>query len=186
MAKRSSPKSKTSCDAEIQSDVVPSYVQPIVDERLLLPQSVCAIALGISVDALRKWRVRPRKRQGRQVLYYLPDLLDYREHRDDNQALSLYVERARLAAAQADRTELEVKQLRGDLIPAHAVLEAWEPIVGAARAKVLAIPSKAKTAIPKLTDRDLAKIKIIVRGVLEDLANGGKSKSARLDSRGVV
>jgi hypothetical protein len=179
MIKRSSPIKETPRKHENQIDAVPAYVQPIVDERLLLPQSVCAIAFGISVDALRKWRVKPRKRCGRQVLYYLPDLMSYRDLRDDNPVLSLNCERTRLAAAQADRTELEVEQMLGELIPAHAVLETWEPIVSAARSKVLAIPSKLKTAIPKLTDQDLGKIKTIVRGTLEDLANGGVPKGIR-------
>ena len=168
------------------TEVVPAYVQPIVDERLILPQSVCAIAFGISVDALRKWRVKPRRRQGRQVLYYLPDLMSYRDLRDENPALSLNLERARLAAAQADRTELEVKQMRSELIPVHAVVETWEPIVTAARNKVLAIPSKLKTAIPNLTNHDLGMIKTIVRSTLDDLANGGIPKGVRpISKRGL-
>ncbi len=186
MAKRSSPKARTLSKVETLTDAVPPYVQPIIDERLLMPQFVCAIAFGISVDALRKWRVKPRRRQGRQVLYYLPDLIGYRDLRDENPVLSLNCERARLAAAQADRTELEVKKMRGELIPVHAVLETWEPIVTAARNKVLAIPSKLKTAIPKLTSHDLGKIKTIVRSTLEDLANGGIPKGVRpINKRGL-
>jgi phage terminase Nu1 subunit (DNA packaging protein) len=179
MTKLPPPKVLNPRKVETQSEVVPPYVQPIVDERLLLPQSVCAIAFGISVDALRKWRVKPRRRQGRLVLYYLPDLVNYRDLREEKPALSLNYERARLAAAQADRTELEVKQICGNLIPAHEVLEAWEPIVIAARSKILALPSKLKTAIPKLTDHDLGKIKTMVRGALEDLANSGIPKRVR-------
>ena len=186
MTKRLSLRTNTPSGDETHGNFATVFEQPIFDECLLLPQSVCAIALGISVNALRKWRVRPRKRQGRQVLYYLPDLLNYREQRDEKQELNLNFERARLAAAQADRAELAVKQLRGELIPADEILRCWGAIVSVARAKLLGIPSKVKTAIPKLTDNDLAKIKMITRGALEDLANGGKLKGVGSNRSRVV
>ena len=65
-----------------RADASSDFENPVLDERLLLPQSTCAIALDISVNALRKWSITPRERRGRQVLYYLPDLFDYREQRD--------------------------------------------------------------------------------------------------------
>ena len=154
----------------------------IMDTRLLLPQKVMALAFGVSVQAIQKWRVKPRLTRGKEKLYYLPDLVDYRLNREEPGQLNLSAERARLAAAQAERTELEVAQLKGELIPAGVILENWEPIVGAARAKVLAIPTKIKAAIPKLTDRNVARIKSICRAALEDLANGGIPKQSRSKS----
>ena len=114
----------------------------------------------------------------------MPDLSKFRDQqRDVDATQNLTAERGRLASAQADRVELEVAQLRGELIPAHLILENWEPIAAAARAKVLGLPSKLKTAIPKLTDKDVIKIKKIVRGTLEDLANGGIPRSPKQVSR---
>lgn len=185
MTKSNQPSATASADGQNARHINPDdWKVPIRDERLLLPQKCCALVFGVSRQAIAQWPVEAREKKGRIALYYLPDLASYREftiskHRD----LDLQEERARLAAAQADRTELEVKQLKGELIPADEILANWEPIVGAARAKVLAIPSKAKTAIPKLNDKDLAKIKRIVRGVLEDLANGGIPKRARVETR---
>ena len=66
-----------------------------------------------------------------------------------------------------------------ELIPAEAVQEAWDPIVEAARSKVFSIPGSLKKAVPKLTKGDLAKIRVIVRGVLEDLESGGKPRIVR-------
>lgn len=148
---------------------------PIKDDRLLLPQKVCALVFSVSFQAIQQWPVKPRKKVGRTQLYYLPDLAAYRDfHGRKQKDYDLTEERARLAAAQADRTELELETARGNLIPAEDVLAAWEPIVGAIRAKVLGIPSKLKTALPKLTERDLQKIKKIVRQTLEDLSKGKK------------
>jgi phage terminase Nu1 subunit (DNA packaging protein) len=162
----------------------PALVSEILDKRLLLPQKICAMVFDISPQAIQQWPIKPVTKTGRISLYYLPDLARYRDQQiDDGRALNLQAERARLACAQADRVELEVQQLTGELIPADVILANWEPIVGAARAKVLGLPSKLKTAIPKLTDADLKKVKTIVRGVLEDLANNGIPKSARPDTR---
>lgn len=139
---------------------------------------------NVSPQAIQQWPVKPREKRGREALYYLPDLAKFRDQqRDAEGEQNLTVHRGRLASAQADRTELEVAELRGELIPAHLILENWEPIAAAARAKVLGLPSKLKTAIPKLTDKDVIKIKTIVRGTLEDLANGGIPKRVRPSRR---
>ncbi|MCH7882117.1 MAG: hypothetical protein IIB69_11210 [Proteobacteria bacterium] len=142
----------------------------------MLPQKVCAIAFNISVEALKKWKVKPRGKLGRETLYYLPDLVAYRLERDESGRLSLTDERARLSKAQADRVLLELETLRGNLIPADVLLQTWEPLIAAARSKFLALPSKLKTAIPKLTDSDVKKIQKITRSTLESLANAKISK----------
>lgn len=156
---------------------------PIRDRRLLLPQKVCALVFSVTPQAIQQWPVEPREKQGRVSLYYLPDLVAYRDSQTDKHDLSLNQARARLAIAQAERAELEVAEKTGELIPADVILANWQPIVGAARAKILAIPTKAKTQIPKLTDKDLGKLKSICRGVLEDLANSGLPRSVKHDTR---
>ncbi len=151
---------------------------PILDERLLLPQKVCALAFGISVEALKKWRVKPRKRTGRVALYYLADLIALRLERVDRGEAELSRERARLAKLQTDKVQIELDILRGELVPADEILAAWEPIAGATRTKVLGIKSKAKTAMPELNDDQLATLDGICRGALEDIANGGIPRRA--------
>ena len=154
----------------------PEPAGAILDQRLMLPQKVCAIAFNISVEALKKWKVKPRGKLGRETLYYLPDLVAYRLERDESGRLSLTDERARLSKAQADRVLLELETLRGNLIPVDVLLQTWEPLIAAARSKFLALPSKLKTAIPKLTDSDVKKIQKITRSTLESLANAKISK----------
>ena len=105
-------------------------------------------------------------------------------HRDTADGkLNLNDERAGLSAAQGNRVELEVATMRGELIPADVILETWEPIVGAMRAKILALPSKIKSQIPRLKVADIAKIKTMVRSTLEDLANSGIPKRAGASRR---
>lgn len=154
----------------------PESAGAILDQRLMLPQKVCAIAFNISVEALKKWKVKPRGKLGRETLYYLADLVAYRLERDESGRLNLTDERARLSKVQADRVELELETMRGNLIPADILLQNWEPLVAAARSKFLSLPSKLKIAIPKLTDKDVKKIRKITRSTLENLANVKISK----------
>lgn len=148
---------------------------PIRDERLLLPQKVCALVFSVSPQAVQQWPVKPRLKRGRTALYYLPDLSAYRDfHNRKQQPLLLDVERARLTAAQADKTEMDLATMRRELIPADEVAAAWQPIVGAIRQKVLALPSKIKTAVPDMTDRQLKKVKKLVADCLTDLSRGEK------------
>jgi len=155
-------------DLSLGGEIAPGEV---VDSRLLLPQKLCAVVFNVSAQAIQQWNVKPRVRHGREQLYYLPDLSFYRDQqRDIKTESNLTFERTRVARAQANRTEHEVDQMTGNLIPVEEVLAAWEPIITAARAKILSIPSKLKGAIPKLTDADIAKAKKISREILQDLA----------------
>lgn len=64
----------------------------------------------------------------------------------------LVSERARLAKAQADKTELEVEVMRENLLPAEDVLQEWQACVTACRAKLLAIPTKSAFQIVNLQE----------------------------------
>lgn len=70
----------------------------------------------------------------------------------ENGEYDLTGERARLAHHQANKTELEELQLRGELIPADVVEKTWSGIVSSFRAKMLSIPSKLAGPILGITD----------------------------------
>lgn len=50
--------------------------------------------------------------------------------------------RARLDNAKAEKAELEAAEARGDLLPRDQVRKVWGQVVGAARNRVLAVPSR--------------------------------------------
>ena len=52
-------------------------------------------------------------------------------------------EKARLTKLQADFKEIELAELKGNLIPLDLVVETWQGHIGNARAKLLAMPAKA-------------------------------------------
>lgn len=74
--------------------------------------------------------------QGKRSLYYLSDVVAAMMGRDD---LDLTAEKARLAKAQADKTEIEVAQKRYLLIDADDVRDVWGIQIANVRAKLLGI-----------------------------------------------
>jgi phage terminase Nu1 subunit (DNA packaging protein) len=54
----------------------------------------------------------------------------------------VHAERARLVRAQAEHREMETARLRGSLLPFDEVVTAWQQLVGAFRAKCLALSWK--------------------------------------------
>lgn len=61
-----------------------------------------------------------------------------------------YLERARLLKAQADKTELEVKSMNGEVVPSEQVEMLWSGLVAAFRAKMLAMPTRCALRVMNL------------------------------------
>lgn len=78
---------------------------------------------------------------------YIRNLRERAGGRMSSSGDDLIAAKTRLAEAQADKTELEVKVFKGDLIPAAVVEQEWGMLVSAARAKFLALPSRAADAV---------------------------------------
>ncbi|MFE8033835.1 hypothetical protein [Thiohalocapsa marina] len=106
---------------------------------------------------------------------------------DDGQVYDYERERARLTKAQADRTELEAAELRGEMARAEDVIEAWGRMLGAARARLLSMPAKVAPRVRAATSDQIASglIEAEVLEALEELSSDGlpdrtRSRRARL------
>ena len=75
-------------------------------------------------------------------------------------------EKARLTELQADKADLEVKRMAGDLIPATEVVEFVSRMIANARARFLALPTKAAPEVV-LTD-DVNTAKAILEGFAKE------------------
>lgn len=92
-----------------------------------------------------------------------------------------HTEKTRLLKAQADRTELEVSELKGLVIPAEDVAVEWGEMVANARARMLAMPSKTAhlvIAAESYTEAEEILQKEIYE-VLNELANDGLPTRSR-------
>lgn len=75
----------------------------------------------------------------------------------------------RLKAAQADLAELKFKEAAGELVPARDVEARMVSVFTSCKTRLLAIPSRARQALPHLTNADVASLETLVREALEEL-----------------
>lgn len=88
----------------------------------------------------------------------------------DTSELDLVAERARLAARQSEKLELELAKLRGELIPEEIIAEHFNSFAFAIRAKLLALPSRYRSQFPMLTPRQVDALDSAVREILQELS----------------
>lgn len=74
-------------------------------------------------------------------------------------------EKSRLVKLQADKAQLEVEELAGQLVRADDVKREWEEMLGDMKGRLLGLPSKAAPIVAPQTHPGE------VLGVLEDLVN---------------
>ena len=121
--------------------------------------------------------VEPCKVQGKTKFYWLADVMRaippglLGVGPVDEDALDLNFETARLKKAQADKTEMEVKRDKKELIPGELVDTTWQDMVLKFRAKVLSIPPVAASQVAGVDPREARKIlESLVNQALEELS----------------
>jgi hypothetical protein len=90
------------------------------------------------------------------------------------ESLDLNHERAKLAVLQQEKLQLEISELRGDLVRASAVEGRWQDILATTRAKLLALPSKLAVAIAPPDRIQVAqdRAQALIHEALSELAAG--------------
>ncbi len=101
-----------------------------------------SVELGLDRRTLGKHLkgVKPIREAGKSKYYYMAQVVQVL--RGSSEAGSYEEERTRLTKAQADHEELKVSEYRGDLIPSGVVSQLWGDMVGAMRARLLALPPR--------------------------------------------
>jgi len=89
---------------------------------------------------------------GRELLFEskdaLPLIIKGRKESDK----TLESERTRLASAQAEKTELEVEVIKGNLIPSESVEAVVNNMISSFRSKMLSLPTKAAPSVVQMAD----------------------------------
>ncbi len=131
----------------------------------LVDGSTLALICGVSSSTIPHWRrsgmpVHQEGSRGKawqydtaQVIRWLID----RQTGEEAQQLDLARERARLAHHQANVTALNEGLLAGEIVKTEDVLQAWQAMIGAARAKLLILGGKLVTQIIDEQDTQKAK-----------------------------
>lgn len=90
-------------------------------------------------------------------------------------------EKARLVKLQADKAQLEVDELSGDLVRADEVAKEWEEMLGDMKGRLLGLPSKAAPIVAPQTHPGevLAVLKDLVNEALQELYEYGDETAKR-------
>jgi terminase small subunit / prophage DNA-packing protein len=94
------------------------------------------------------------------------------KHGDPATLESFRATRQRLAAAQAEKVEIENAVRRGELLDAHGVHAKWSNILRGVLARMLAVPGRCATRLPHLTPRDVSEIDAEIRVALNEASDG--------------
>ncbi|MBU1699642.1 MAG: terminase small subunit [Candidatus Eisenbacteria bacterium] len=104
----------------------------------------------------------PAKKDGRQWSFDVGSVVEWLIEREKTpHELDLSRERARLAAAQAEKTELEIQKIRGETVSTEEVELAVSVMLMNFRTRMLSIPSKLSLRLTGL--KNTAKIELMLK-----------------------
>ena len=104
-----------------------------------LSQKQCADMHGVDVRTIRRWDEDGHPKND-DATYTASESIAWRLQRESGSDLDYTAERARLAKAQADKTEIENAVRAGQLLEASRVVREVGDMLSAFRARVIAIP----------------------------------------------
>jgi len=144
-----------------------------------------ATEFGISHRVLGK-RIEdclPCEIKGRSKFYKIAEVAPAILKMDKPDDLDLTQERARLAKAQADKTELQLEVENGNLLLVDEVESTWADIVTAIRAKLLSLPTRISPQLIDLTQPEMESVlQEQIYEALEELANSDLSENEKTKS----
>src|SRR5688572_3439728 len=127
------------------------------NERLLMNQRDCAEAVSVSVQAFKRWPLKPVVRRGREQLYYLPDVIKYLMEREEGTSIGLVDQaRARKLQLESELAELDLRTRRGELVEVGEAARLVSEEYAAVRGKIVGLPTKAATMCVGLPDEQAA------------------------------
>jgi phage terminase Nu1 subunit (DNA packaging protein) len=90
--------------------------------------------------------------------------------RRGNGPLDLVQERARLAREQADKTNFELRRLRGEFVPCRMIVEAMSDVHGRVRVRLLQLPHTFKSTFREIPSRQIVALDNLIRDLLTELS----------------
>jgi phage terminase Nu1 subunit (DNA packaging protein) len=131
---------------------------------------------GVSEETITQWQKAgmPVKTQRKGTLgneYVVVDCVQWREMQvtDGEGPLNLNQERARLAKAQADKTELEASELKGEMVRYEELSAHWTARGSALKARLLTMPTKISPRM-RVAVNDQEGAALMTAEILEALA----------------
>lgn len=150
-------------------------------ELARLNQQQVAYLLGVTARTVRDWADAPRNIDGsydaRAVVAWFTAKQGPATDADGERHPT---QRERLAAAQAEKVEVENRVRRGELVEVEQVGVEWDDLVLAARAKLLSLPTKVAPQLVGRTDPNAIRtiLRAEINAALAELASEGEPDPA--------
>lgn len=160
----------------------PTYPVSTISKLLLLTDR--------RVQQLVKDGIIPKTEHGRYELApAVQGYIRYLQDRSVGNALApadYHLEKSRLTRLQADKAEMEVKEIAGELVRVEDLLNAWHEILMDCKGKILSIPSKLATVVIDIDDPAEAQelIESHLREALEELSDYVAVREGQRDTAG--
>ena len=137
-------------------------------DRFFFNQTDTAAIFGVSISAFKKWSIAHHGKRGRELLYYLPAVVEQRAlgARDFATKADAVNEKARLDRVRADLGELELRREMRQVVPIDEAARLLESVAVAFRLKILALPTKAAPVV--LGCKTLPQTKAVLADVLDE------------------
>jgi phage terminase Nu1 subunit (DNA packaging protein) len=156
----------------------------------LVTRPQVALCLGVHAITISKWEahdglpVEQRGGPGKPTKYALPKVIAWALARERAKYAvadgpSLDADRARLARAQAERNELYNAERRGALIVREQAIREGRVVVGAVRARLLALPRQCVQRGLVPTSRE-ADVRALILEALTELAQWRLAEAERV------
>lgn len=112
----------------------------------------------------------PRDARAMRARDLAPDPDDDQDSVDPDGTPNLNVSRAWKEHYQREIARVTLEEKLGTLINADEAAERWSALIASCKTKLMGIPSKARSRLPKLDNADVALLEKLVREALEELA----------------
>lgn len=130
--------------------------------------------IGVTVRTLSEWQkeglpIKKNGLRGQSNDYDTATVIEWLIKRASDTDAEMERARIRLTSAQADKTELEVEELRGNLISLDNMKYLWANVLGTFRARILSMPTRLTPQIS--TMKDPKKIEKLLKDSLHEALN---------------
>ncbi|MAR56943.1 MAG: hypothetical protein CMM93_07145 [Rickettsiales bacterium] len=130
--------------------------------------------LGRTERTLTEWQkegmpIKKNGARGQSNTYDTEHVIDWMIKRASDTDSEMERARIRLTSAQADKTELEVEELRGNLITLDNMKGLWANVLATFRSRILSIPNRLTPQLAAV--RDPKKIDVLLKDALYEALN---------------
>ena len=116
-------------------------------EPILLNQRKTAYVMGVSERNFMNWDVTPFGTKDGTVYYDLKKVIAWKLEKEKSKGSNLTAKRERILELMAEKKEMELMHLKGELIQIELIEEIWSSMLSSFKSQLLSFPSRLSKLI---------------------------------------